>query len=191
APFLIGNNYQQLDTATLEVFLQNRINDQMPSVVVFAHEYLPKSVSGDSAQQSLLKAYMESGGKVVWLGSAFPNFWTADKEMNIVGYSDQYARDLLGLKFDLHMDLGAYYAKTTPEGAQLGLPASFITPMAAIANDSEVVPLAFNELGRIAAFWKPFGKGKFSGFISFRSWGYMPAQPSDLETIKTIAEKGL
>lgn len=189
APYLQEYGYQKLDTITLTNFMKKRIEDQKASVIVFSHQYLPKAVSGESARQSLLKKYMEAGGKVVWL-NYFPNLWTTDKSMNVTGSNPQYAIDLLKIDFDINIDYGTYFAKATPEGLKWSLPASFNAPGSSISDKSKVIPLALNEFGRIAAFWKPFGDKKNSGFVSFCSWSDMPIKQSDLETIKAIAEYG-
>lgn len=189
APYLEENGFKKLDTLTLASFMKARIQDKTPSVIVFAHQYIPKAVSGENAQQSLFKKYMENGGKIVWLGS-FPNFWKTDAAMNIVGLDPEFATELLEINFDVQLDLGTYFASSTPEGRKWGLPSSFNAPGSSISNDSKVIPLALNEFGRIAAFWKPFGDRDYSGFVQFTSWSYMPIQPSDLETIKVVAEHG-
>ncbi len=188
--YLTENGYQKLDTLTIASFMRNRIADKKPSVIVFAFQYLPEEVSGEKAENSLLKKYMESGGKVVWL-NYFPKFWTTDKALNIVGYDHQYAAELLDLDFDVHMDFGTYFANSTEKGLEWKLPRSFNAPSSSVSNKSNVVPLAFNEFGRIAAFWKPFSENNYAGFVSFCSWSYMPIKQSDLETIKAIAELGL
>ena len=189
APYLREYGYQKLDTITLKSFMEKRIEDQKASVIVFSHQYLPKAVSGENANQSLLKRYMEAGGRVVWL-NYFPNLWTVDGAMNIIGSNPQYAIDLLEIDFDVNMDYGTYFAKATPEGLEWNLPASFNAPGSSISDKSKVIPLALNEFGRIAAFWKPFGDKQSGGFVSFCSWSDMPINQSDLETIKAIAEYG-
>lgn len=185
--YLEKNSFKKLDTITLTHFIKKRIADKQASVIVFAFQYLPKEITGQNARQSLLKKYMESGGRVVWL-NYFPNFWTTDKALNITGYDPGYAAELLDIDFDVNMDFGTYFSKSTAKGLEWNLPASFNAPGNAISNKSKVVPLAFNEFGRITAFWKPFSSDDYAGFISFCSWSSMPIKQADLETIKAIAE---
>ena len=189
-PYLESQGYERLDTNNLEDFLRKRIQDKKPSVVVFAHDYLPVEVTGENANESLLKKYMEAGGKVVWLGT-FPNYWKVNKDMNITGYDTEYASELLGVTFDINMDFGTYFATSTQKGCEWGLPKTFNSSHSSIAINDGIKPLALNELGRVAAFYKAFGSKPYSGFISFRSWSLMPIRQKDLETIRAIAELGL
>jgi eukaryotic-like serine/threonine-protein kinase len=189
-PYLQENGFRRLDTINLKDFMVKRIADGKKSVVVFAHQYIPKNVSGKDAESGLLKKYMERGGKIVWLGY-FPNYWKTDKEFNIVGYDTTYASELLEIKFDVNMDFGSYFAKATAEGKQWGFPENFRTQGSSIASTSKVIPLSLNEFGRIADFQKPFSKDNFSGFISYMSWTYMPITAKELEMIKSLAEKGI
>ena len=57
-----------LDGAALAAFLDERIRDGAPSVVVFAVDRVPPEVGGDPVGETLLTRYLESGGKVVWSG---------------------------------------------------------------------------------------------------------------------------
>ena len=78
AGFLTGRGYARLDDRGLEAFLTQRIEDRRPSVVVFAMEHLPAAVAGDSLERSLLRRYLDSGGKVVWAGAVPPLLWPRD-----------------------------------------------------------------------------------------------------------------
>lgn len=190
APFLQEKGYAMLDTTNLAVFMKDRIEDRAPSVVVFAHQYLPQEVGGNTAAESLLKRYMEAGGRVVWLGF-FPNYWMVNREMRIVKTNPSYSENLLGIRFDVHMDFGTYFVKATGEGLKRGLPASFAALGSSIAPSKDIIPLAYNEFGRIASFYKAFGDRSGAGFILFRPWSLRPATDADLEAINTIAEFGL
>jgi eukaryotic-like serine/threonine-protein kinase len=190
APYLQENGFNRLDTISLQKFMLNRIADGKKSVVVFAHQYIPREIAGKDPESGLLKKYMERGGKIIWMGQ-FPNFWEVDKEMNVVGYDITYASALLGIRFDVNMDFGSYYASATKEGKEWGLPDKFSTQGSSISSESKVIPLSLNEFGRIADFWKPFSNDNYSGFVSYMSWTYMPITNAELEVIKKLAEKGL
>jgi eukaryotic-like serine/threonine-protein kinase len=188
SPYLERLDYARLDTATLTTFMKDRIADKKQSSIVFAHQYMPRAVVGRGAEGSLLNQYMAAGGRVVWLGY-FPNYWVTNKDFNIVASNAQYSVDLLGINFDVNMDFGVYYAKATPAGRHWGLPESFASLGSSISGGEDIVALAMNEHGRVAAFWKPIGSMK-GGCISFCSWHYMPIQEEDLRTIRKLAEHG-
>ncbi len=189
-PHLTAHGYQRLDATTLAPFLRARIADGGPSVVVFAHTALPKDVAGESAATGLLKAYLDAGGKVVWLTS-FPGYWTTDDDLNITGFDGTHAQELLGVKFDVPMDLGTYFARATDAGHTWGLPKTFEAPGSFFGPSDGIVPLALNEFGRVAAFFKSFGSRSTSGFVFLRSWSLRPATERDLDLIRTVAEYGL
>lgn len=190
-PFLEGRGYQRLNASNLEKFLEDRIADHQTSVVVFAHSHLPQQVAGENADEGLLKRYMESGGRVVWL-NLFPNYLLTDSDMNITGVDSSYAKDLLDVQFDVHDDIAEYYSNATAEGLEWGLPSGFLAPGSFIAaNNGSVEPLALNEFGRVVAFRKPFGKESNGDFLLFHTWSFGPISQKNLEMVQTIAERNL
>ena len=189
APWFERKGYTRLDSTSLLQFLKNRIADQSQSVVVFSHQYLPKEVAGPNARESLLKKYMDAGGKVVWLGY-FPGYWVVNKDMRIVNMNPTFSEELLGIKFDVNMDFGTYFATSTRVGISWGLPSKFEVLGSSFGSGEGLIPLAYNEFGRIASFFKPFGSGRYSGFVHYRSWSLMPVRERDLESIKNVAEYG-
>jgi len=146
-------------------------------------------VIGKNASESLLKQYMEAGGKVLWLGY-FPGYWVTNKDLRVVAIDEKYPTELLEIDFDVHMDFGTYYASATREGVEQGLHKAFEGLGSPISGGKGIVPLAINEFGRVASFWKPFGNNG-GGFVLFCSWSHMPIQEKDLEAIRKIAEFGL
>ncbi|HXI21351.1 MAG TPA: PQQ-binding-like beta-propeller repeat protein, partial [Gemmatimonadales bacterium] len=67
---LAARGYTLLDAAGLEEFLQARIADRAPSVVVFPTD-LPPAMQTDQPAGSPLRRYLDAGGKVVW-ATRFP-----------------------------------------------------------------------------------------------------------------------
>ncbi len=188
-PYLLERGYQSLDSTSLAGFLTSRIADGKRSTVVFAHQYLTRDVAGDNANESLLKRYMDAGGRVVWLGY-FPNYWVANRDLKIVNINPKFTEELLEIRFDVNMDFGTYYAAVTDEGKNWGLPQKFTALGSPFASGRNITPLAYNEFGRIAAFYKPFGSKPYAGFVYFRSWSLMPIRETDLEAIRSVAEYG-
>jgi len=188
-PYFEDLGYSRLDTAGLVNFMNEHIADKQPGTIVFAHMYLPKAVAGKTPAEGLLKKFMEAGGRVVWLGY-YPNYWLTNKDLRIVASNPQYAADLLEIDFDVHMDFGMYYSEATEEGLKWGVPASFEALGSSIAGGRGIVPLATNEFGRVASFWKPIGT-LGGGCVSFCSWNYMPMTAADLDIVRNLAEYGL
>jgi outer membrane protein assembly factor BamB len=66
--FLAGAGYAVLDAASLSGFMRERIESEDGSVVVFAADREPPPIVADSAGTTLLRRYLDSGGKIVWVG---------------------------------------------------------------------------------------------------------------------------
>ena len=81
ADYFSRAGYERLDTLALVRFLEARVSDQAPSVVVFAMDYLPAAVAGEGEDPgaSLFRRYLQNGGKVVWL-SYPPRVFLVDPE---------------------------------------------------------------------------------------------------------------
>ncbi len=189
-PYLENKGFQRLDTTNLKSFLLNRIADGKPSVVVFPHSSIPEEVAGSEAEDSVFKKYMEAGGRIVWL-NGLPNWWSFDENRKFSGHDPSFAESLLNVELDIHFDFALYYSKATEEGLAWGLPRSFQSQSSLFADTEGIIPLAYTELGRLAAFYKPFGERPYAGFVFLRSWKATETTKHDLELIKTVAEFGL
>ena len=60
--------YETLDAKSVAKFLEDRLADRAPSVVVFALDLPPADVVKPPLATSLLRRYLDAGGKIVWLG---------------------------------------------------------------------------------------------------------------------------
>src|SRR5262249_17070659 len=72
--YLANRSYEILNAQTLTPFLEARIADHAPSVVVFAIDALPDAAA--TPPSSLFRRYLDAGGKVVWSGLP-PMIWPA------------------------------------------------------------------------------------------------------------------
>jgi hypothetical protein len=66
--FFHERGYEVLVSATVGDWMTQRISDRAPSVVVFPSDSLPTAVGGSDPAHSLFRQYLDSGGKVVWVG---------------------------------------------------------------------------------------------------------------------------
>ncbi|WP_162623280.1 outer membrane protein assembly factor BamB family protein [Confluentibacter sediminis] len=187
-PYLIDKGFKQLtDKEHLSTFIKNRIEDLEPSVIVFNFPIIPKNVMGSSPEKGMVRQYLESGGKIIWFGSV-PNYWDVNEK-------DEFKRNategsqMLDVEFISTTDSGNYYSKTTKEGLHIGLPkwtkttGDFINP-----TKKGVIPLAFDEFGRVNAWMKKFNSKPESGFISCRTWSWnVDIKETDLELIYKLA----
>lgn len=190
APYLSEQGFQHISTeADLYQFIENRIQDKMPSVVVFAHLVIPQNVLGEDSGQGLMRKYLESGGKVLWPGDV-PNLYERDQNGNPI-LSKIPGSNLLSVEFH-ERSSGIYQSRATKEGRNFGIPELVKTYSTNIDLSEQITPLAYNEFGEISIWMKKFHPRLGSGYISFRTWG-ANTQPrnQDLDLLYQIAVYGL
>lgn len=190
APYFTERGFDQLNENGLADFVRERIADREPSVVVFALPLIPKELMGADPAKGLMRKYLESGGKILWMGDV-PNFYEPDE-------SDNFKRDpasgsaLLSVSYTAPTESGNYYSQSTQAGLCWGLPSWFKTTGALVAQSSEITPLAYNEFGKVSAWVKKFHPRIGSGFVSCRTWAWnVPIRDHELEILYNLAVYGL
>ncbi|MEP4948289.1 MAG: PQQ-binding-like beta-propeller repeat protein, partial [Flavobacteriaceae bacterium] len=191
-PFLVEHSFEHLDTKEkLTSFIESRIMDELPSVVVFNFSLIPNNLVGTSPSQGLIRKYLEKGGKIIWLYGDVPNFY----ELNEKGSFKRDAsigKALLGVSYRLVLDTGNYYSVTTQQGLNMGIPNWLKTTGSSVNVNGDVVPLAYDEFGNVHCWMKQFSTKPHSGFIALRSWGYnTPIEEDNLDLIEKVASYGL
>jgi outer membrane protein assembly factor BamB len=186
--YLSRRGYELLDTASLARFLAGRVRDRAPSVVVFAMDYLPRSVAPVAADTVLFRRYLEARGKVVWVGTP-PLLWPPPDSgrRTLKGVDRAATARLLGVRHERgNFDLVGV-AKVTPQARQLGLPEWWLDNWGANPEDVTIV-LAEDEWGLAAAWLKRYGGPSGSGFVRLFAGEGTPGRPSSLIAIQTAAE---
>lgn len=192
--------YELLDAPGLAAFLSARLEDRVPSVVVFAQDALPPAVAvGDGAagaeshpdhalrpaRPGLLRRYLEAGGKVVWLGVP-PRSIVRDSSGRPTAFRPERAGPVTGVDFS-GADGSDYGARPTAEGRRWGLRRARLSTFVP-ESPGDVVALALDDLGRPAAFVRGFGGGPGTGFVYLWGRGY---RPDMLAEIRRAAEMGV
>lgn len=122
APYLVERGYQLIDSAgTLADWLAARTAEGAPSVVVFGFAQIPPAVVGENPAGGPMRAYLESGGKVVWPWG-IPNQVTFDEQGKFLAYDPSVAARLLELEFLGFQDSGNYFSRATQAGRNWGMP---------------------------------------------------------------------
>jgi eukaryotic-like serine/threonine-protein kinase len=186
--YLTRRGYEQLDTASLARFLSDRVRDRAPSAVVFAMDYLPRSVAPVAADTVLFRRYLEARGKVVWIGTP-PLLWPQPDSgrRTLKGVDRGATARLLGVRHDRgNFDLIGV-AKVTPQARQLGLPEWWLDNWGANPEDVTHV-LAEDEWGLAAAWVKRYGGPSGSGFVRLFMGEGTPGRPGSIVAIQTAAE---
>jgi len=188
APHLVDAGFDRLDSpGALAEFVEDRVADRAPSVVVFALAMIPQGVVGEDPATGPLRRYLETGGKVVWPWGA-PNLNTFDDAGRYVGRDLGIPSRLLDLEFVPLEDSGNYYSRATPAGRSWGLPPWLKTTFASLVPGSDVTPLATDELGRVSAWRRRFHPRPGTGWVSLRTSGFgVPMSESELALIEDVA----
>lgn len=198
-PYLSERGFEQLESAAqLEQFIQARLSDGAPSVIVFALPIIPEPVMGNKPAKGLMRQYLEAGGKVLWFSDP-PNYYSLNEAGNDFDRNPEPGINLLNVTFTDVTESGNYYSKATQEGKNWGLPhwlKATSTPVVVRGKgrgkEQEIVPLAYDEFGRAAIWVKPFSDQPGSGYVSMRTWGWnVPIGEHDLKLIDTVASYGL
>src|SRR5689334_11433806 len=166
ARYFANRGYQTLDAAALERFLTDRIADHAPSVVVFAVDHAPAAVVATPLAQSLLRRYLDAGGKVVWPGKP-PLIFAMDlatghfPAMTEMNWSAP--NELLGVPHDAAIfDMRG--AKATPAGTRIGLPARWRDSWS-VSPSGVTLALGLDESGLAAAWIKRYNGPPGTGFV--------------------------
>ena len=166
ARYLVAGGYTKLDAGALATFLENRIADRVPSVIVFAIDFIPADANKSPARSSLFRRYLDAGGKVVWLGLP-PNIWPVEpirgerKGLNEVAWDAP--TELLGVSF-AEAIFDQRGARATPAGERWGLTPRWRTAWSVSPNAVTRV-LALDDWGLAGAWSKEYGSGPGTGFV--------------------------
>lgn len=181
---LTSAGYASLDAAGLARFMEARLRDGAPGVVVFAQDYLPPAAGAGPALPELLRRYLEAGGKVVWPGYP-PQALVRDSTGRPVALELDRAALVAGTRFAPM--LGDYGALPTEAGRRWGLDRVRVAAFAADSVTSGEV-LARDELGRPGAFVRSFGGPDGTGFVYLWGRGY---ESGMLPEVRRVAEHGV
>ncbi|HEY7234060.1 MAG TPA: PQQ-binding-like beta-propeller repeat protein [Gemmatimonadaceae bacterium] len=166
ARYFGNRGYQTLDANALARFLEERIADRAPSVVVFAVDQPPAAIVTAPLAQSLLRRYLDAGGKVVWPGKP-PLIFQMDiatgqyPPLSAMNWSAP--NELLGVPHDAAI-FDVRGARATPAGTRLGLPARWRDNWS-VAPRGVTTVLGIDEWGLAAAWIKRYSGGPGTGFI--------------------------
>jgi PQQ-like domain len=186
--YLKANDYEVVNAQSLATFLNERLSDRAPSVIVFAIDYLPQSVAPEGNGQSLLRKYLDAGGKFGWVGMP-PLLWTADLQTgqrDIKKIDRDAVERLLGVSHK-RGNFDANTARATAEGIKWGLAGWWLSSWSAEPGTVTTV-LAEDEQGLAAAWVRRFGGPEGTGFIRIPIVETSGGTPTNLPSIKSAAE---
>ncbi len=179
--------YEVLDRFQLARFMEASNRESGRSVVVFAMDDLPPTIAAVASDTVLARRYLDSGGKIVWLGLP-PFSLERDSDGRITAFSRDGPRALLGVDHERY-DMDQYAAYPTPEGERLGFTDWWVS-VSGIDVAEVTTALALDENGGAPAWMKNYGGPAGSGFVSL--WGtYRPMPARHYDQVRRVAEYGL
>jgi outer membrane protein assembly factor BamB len=170
---LAGRDWRVLGTDGAIRFLQDRITDRAPSVVVFAQDQLPAALLPAASDTTLLRRYLNAGGKIVWTGIP-PLLWPRDSTGFDFDRINRGACNAL-LQVDCSpANFNDWRATPTPAGRAWGLEGWWIARWS-VSPRSVTTVLAYDQRGDASAFVKEFGGPPGSGFVRVSGGDNSPA----------------
>ncbi|MEP6572861.1 MAG: PQQ-binding-like beta-propeller repeat protein [Gemmatimonadota bacterium] len=182
--FFAARGYVTLDSDSLRLFFEARLRDRAPSVVIFAEDVLPISVAATNADTSLVRRYLNSGGKIVWMGVP-PRMWPRDKsgDRPYSMITSAAPTSLLGVEH-----AGASFDRlgttVTAAGKRWGI-RWWRTSSWSVAPSPALTILSNDEGGHASAWVRSYGGPAGSGFVRYDGSG---SSAAELNEIADLAE---
>ena len=161
-----ARGYTVLGSAELARWMQDRVVDGNPSVVVFAIDHAPRSIAASSSDTVLLRRYLNAGGKVVWTGVP-PRYWLPDStgQRSLKSFGGTGTAAVLGIQLELD-PFDRFTTRPTSRGEAWGLTGWWSSAMAT-SVDRGLDVLARDERGYAAVWVKHYARSSRGGFLFF------------------------
>lgn len=182
--YLRDRGYDVMGVQALRAWMQSRVADRAPSVVVFALDYASSLLAGPAPDGRLMRRYLDGGGKIVWIGLP-PRLWVPDStgKRTLAGFGRGDVKELLGVEMDVD-PFDAFGARVTEAGERWGLSGWFMSTWA-VPAPPEVEVLAIDERGYAAAWARRYGGSPGTGFVHV---GRPEWDDAALRQLLTVAE---
>jgi eukaryotic-like serine/threonine-protein kinase len=169
-----GRGYEELSSSSAPDWLAARMADHAPSTVVFPTDFLPAQLAGPDPAQGPFRRYLDSGGKIVWIGDYPPLLLQLiTRHDMIVGSAIRWddSSKLLGisLRGGLNNELGDN--QVTAAGQDWGLPDWWLGTWD-LPPSNEITALSLDDRRYVGAWVKSYGGAPGTGFvyIGLRNW---------------------
>lgn len=182
--FFQARGYELLNAAQLDDWLQKRIVDRIPSVVIFCTPTLPETTTGSDPARGLFRRYLDSGGKAVSI-SYYPLMLPKlifDENHNLTAMTInwEYAQHLVSVSYEGGLQDETNNNRVTADGRDWGLPEFWIgtwdTPLS-----PNVTPLSLDDRGFAGSWVRNYGAGPGTGFV------YLGLEKWDINMLNSLA----
>ncbi len=165
---LVARGYRPVGGDSLAAFLEARVADRAPSVVVVATYDLPANVVTEPLAESVLRRYLDAGGKVVWPNRYPPLLIPRDLATGkLAGGLEAFHWDRPGRLLGMDMAGGIFDRRmvaATAEGERWGVSGHWLDTWGiAPAEVTEV--LGRDDWGLAATWVKSFGGAPGTGWV--------------------------
>ena len=174
--------YEVLDADQLGRWMDDRIADGAPSVVVFCQDIVPDTVYEAASPTCTLRQYLNVGGKIVWFGD-IPLYYQGHKNGMRTTFGVDGSVAALGFPAAGGTWDGGEQVTLTDEGRAWGLTQTW--PSTRPAQGAGLRVLARDSAGQAAAWVKHFlPADTYAGLVRFSDCGAMPSA----EDVRRLAE---
>ena len=156
--YLANNDFKVIAADTL-ASLFSQTTDAKNSVVVADGFYFPKAV-WEGNENSVLRKYLEAGGRLVLIGNN-PLFYDLDEKTKDINLSIPRADSVFGFHYgnnDTRAFGGLYPAWPTDRGKEFGLPEFWVSNFGMPVEQADII-LGKSENGMTSAFVKKYRNG--------------------------------
>lgn len=174
--------YEILNADQLAPWMDARILDGKPSVVVFCQDLAPDTVYEAASSSCTLREYLDAGGKIVWYGD-IPLYYQGHSNGTRTEFGTGGSLGALGFNAAGGVWDRGEQVTLTEDGRSWGLTQTWVSTRPASGAGLRV--LARDAVGQAAGWVKHFVPGDgYRGFVRFSDSGAVPS----VEDIRRMAE---
>jgi len=147
------DGYEMLDADQLKTWMDARIADELPSVVVFCRDIAPDTVAESMSAACTLRQYLNAGGKIVWFAD-IPLYYQGHSDGTSTVWGTLGSTNILGLNAAGAPWDGNQQVTFTTDGVDWGLTETWLSNRPALNIGVRV--LATDNSGYQAAWVKHY-----------------------------------
>jgi len=189
--YFIACGYKLVAEDELEAAMKQQLTSHARSVIVFADNRFPVSITENKEGKPLVLQYMEAQGKIVIFGLN-PIAYSRDSTGAVVAFDDSIPATVFGLKYiEKNLIRGIYVSHPTSEGAAVGLYSEFsaVSNPTVIEAGNNITILAKDEFGSNTEWIKNFGGPEGTGLLQLNVPSYEVNY--NLGEMRAVIEKGI
>lgn len=189
--YFVACGYKLVNADELGAAMNNQLTSHARSVIVFADNRFPVSITDSKQGKPLVLQYLEAQGKIAIFGMN-PIAYTRDSIGAVVAFDDSIPAAVFNIKYvDKNLIRGIYISHPTSEGMAAGLFTEFstVSNSTVIQNGNNITILAKDEFGSNTEWIKNFGGPEGTGLLQLNVPTYEVNY--NLAEMRAVIEKGI